>query len=217
MSSDIENMKGDFTLSDAECEDIIDELGLVRKQFVLSFTKAEDNSTPRRDEDEDFETGASRFLPGIVEVDAAAKVRPTKKACNSSTTRIRGRGPLHDCTIALLGRESTMHIIYFHCIVTCTAPNAHICSREFLNNYLSTNQGRGGEGWGRQPSGGGGERRSRVWGCAFSLPAFREHSEVVLARRHHWRRWRRLRGRWQRGRTGHDVPNESRQLEGPRR
>ena len=33
-----------------------------------------------------------------------------------------------------------MRIIYFRRMVTFTASNAHICSREFLNNFSSTNQ-----------------------------------------------------------------------------
>ena len=35
-----------------------------------------------------------------------------------------------------------MHIICLHGMVTVTAPKAHICSRELLNNFLSTNPGR---------------------------------------------------------------------------
>ena len=35
-----------------------------------------------------------------------------------------------------------MRIICFHRVLTFTTPNAHICSREFLNNFKSTNQAR---------------------------------------------------------------------------
>ena len=41
--------------------------------------------------------------------------------------------------IVLLCWEYTMSIVCLNDKVTITAPKAHICSREYLNNFLSTN------------------------------------------------------------------------------
>ena len=65
----------------------------------------------------------------------AASVRSTKKACNSSTMTI-------SAPIALLGRECYAYYYCFRRMRTFTAPNAHICSREFLNDFQSESGGR---------------------------------------------------------------------------